>query len=37
MKKFARGPSSVQIPMHVREKVQKFLDDISFYEIDTNF
>lgn len=36
MKKFARGPSSVQIPMHVREKVKKFLDDISFYEIDIN-
>lgn len=37
MKKFARGPSSVPIPTQVREKVKKFLDDISFYEIDTNF
>lgn len=37
MQKFARGPSSVQIPMRVREKVKQFLDDISFYEIDTKF
>lgn len=37
MKKFARGPSSVLIPTHVREKVKKFLDDIRFYKIDTNF
>lgn len=37
MQKFARGPSSVQIPMHVREKVKQFLDDIRFYKIDTNF
>lgn len=37
MKKFARGPSSVPIPTHVREKVKKFLDDIRFHKIDTNF
>lgn len=29
--------SSVQIPMHVRVKVKKFLHDIRFYEIDTHF
>lgn len=37
MEMFARGPSSVQIPMHVRVKVKKFLHDISFYEIDKHF
>lgn len=37
MEKFARGPSSVPIPTHVREKVKKFLDDIRLYKIDTNF
>lgn len=37
MQKFARGPSSVPIPTHVREKVKKFLDDIGIYKIDTNF
>lgn len=37
MEKFARGPSSVPIPTQVREKVKKFLDDIRFYKIDTNF
>lgn len=31
------GHSSVQIPMHVRVKVKKFLHDIRFYEIDTHF
>lgn len=37
MNKFARGPSSVPIPTHVREKVKQFLDDIRFHKIDTNF
>lgn len=37
MEMFARGPLSVQIPMHVRVKVKKFLHDISFYEIDKHF